>query len=182
MAGGSRCGRGGRSEVGLSPTDGAVTVVETIAMASPTAHPEPRRLGSALRGCLVVAVLVAVAGCGAAPAPTLPGGSPSTSTASASVPSGGRSLRELNISNGPEQFTVPASVGVRVVSDQTQQVTLVIGNPTPAQVGGYLQRTLPDEGFTVTRAAADAILFTGYGWTGSFVVTGAISAVTLQKQ
>ena len=42
--------------------------------------------------------------------------------------------------------------------------------PPATDVFGYLQRTLPETGFTVTAedAGQKSMTFTGYGWAGSF--------------
>lgn len=93
---------------------------------------------------------------------------------------GGESLRTLGFTHGPDAFTVPVGTVLTTSADQSQQVTLVISSPAPADVSAYLLRALPQTGFTIGRQQADAIEFSGHGWTGSFVATGAVSAVTLQ--
>lgn len=113
--------------------------------------------------------------------PSSPGPSASTPTnPSQTAPEDGESLRDLGFTHGPAAFTVPTGTVLATSADQDQQVTLVISSPTPADVSAYLVRTLPQTGFTIGRQQADAIEFSGHGWSGSFVATGAISAVTLQ--
>jgi len=126
------------------------------------------------------AAVLALAGCGAGPVVPDPPASPSASASRASVPTGGISLRDLGFDNGPAQLSLPVGVVLTTSADQVQQVTLVISSPPPKDVSDYLLRVLPTTGFTVGRHRDDAIEFSGHGWIGSFVATGAVCAVTLQ--
>lgn len=148
-------------------------------------------LAAAVLATAVLATAVLVSGCSAGPvAPDPSGSSASASSASSgsavspvpsiTIPSDGVSLRTLGFSNGPAEFSLPVGTVLSTSADQIQQVTAVISSPAPAEVSQYLLQVLPTTGFTVGRNQTDAIEFTGYGWTGSFVATGGLSAVTLQ--
>ena len=63
-------------------------------------------------------------------------------------------------------------------------MTAVLSAPPAADVFGYLRRTLPETGFTVTRedSAQKSMTFTGYGWAGSFTGDERVSAVLLRPE
>ncbi len=102
-----------------------------------------------------------------------------------SIPADGISLAGLGFTNGPvRQFSLPRTAAVTTTVDQTNNVSAVIAAPAAAEIYGYLRRTLPQAGFTVTGedAARTSLTFTGYGWTGSFTGAARVSAVLLRPQ
>ena len=146
---------------------------------------------------IVVAFLLVLAlglsGCGAAdsgqlPTPSgtssrTPSASESTPTPTPSTPPPGRTLRSLGYINGPvDQFSVPEAAVLKAAVDQENNVTVVLSQPSAAEVADYLRATLPAAGFTITNddPAAQAMTFTGFGWSGSFTGTPTASAVLLR--
>ncbi len=101
------------------------------------------------------------------------------------IPADGIALAAYGYTNGPvEQFSVPRGSVITASVDQTNNVSAVLSAPPAADVFGYLQRTLPDTGFTVTQedAAQNSMTFTGYGWSGSFTGDEHVSAVLLRPK
>jgi hypothetical protein len=130
---------------------------------------------------LTLALLALLGACSAPVRPDLPTAAP-TSVA-VRVPSDGRTLRDLGLSNGPvTAFSLPRTVVVSTNIDQPNGVTLVLSSPSPSTIAGYLRRALPEAGFVVTgdNQATATLTFTGYGWHGSFTGTGDSSAVILR--
>ena len=68
------------------------------------------------------------------------------------IPADGIALAAYGYTNGPvQQFSLPRGSVITARVDQTNNVTAVLSAPPAAEVFGYLQRTLPETGFTVTR-------------------------------
>lgn len=172
----------GRPGWGLSPRDGTVTMIETILMtASAEKHRAARRPSRLGVVCVLLGVVLMLGGCTAAlPRSARPTPSTPPPTTLVTIPPDGIGLRQLGITHGPAAFSVPLDSQFLTTADQAQSVTLVMAAPLPADVQAYLVSTLPAAGFTVTKKAKGAIVFHGYGWGGSFVITGSLSAVTLQ--
>ena len=134
---------------------------------------------------LVLAALVALTGCSAGtplPAETIP--TPTGSVQPSVVtPADGVSLAALGFSNGPvTRVFLPLDVQISSRVDQTNNVTLVMRQPSPAELAGYLRRTLPANGFTLTadERATTTLTFAGFGWTGTFTGDAAASALLLR--
>jgi hypothetical protein len=147
--------------------------------------PEPRRW----LGALSLVFLLALGGCaGGNRDPVVPSVSPSATggtTAAPTLPADGVSLQSLGYLNGPvQQFSLPRSSVLSAAVDQPNNVTAVLSQPSATEVAAYLRRALPMTGFTVVDEDPDglAIIFTGYGWTGSFTGNEATSAVLLRPQ
>ena len=101
------------------------------------------------------------------------------------IPSDGIALAAYGYTNGPvRQFSLPRGSVVTARVDQTNNVTAVLSAPPAADVFGYLRRTLPESGFTVTRedSAQKSMTFTGHGWAGSFTGDERVSAVLLRPE
>lgn len=101
------------------------------------------------------------------------------------IPPDGISLAVYGYTNGPvRQFSLPRGSVVTARVDQTNNVTAVLAAPPAAEVFGYLQRTLPAAGFTVTKedVVQSSMTFTGYGWAGSFTGDDRVAAVLLRPQ
>ena len=132
----------------------------------------------------VVLVGCLAGGCAAGERPDDP--SPSAlPSVDVSIPSDGISLAAYGYTNGPvQQFSLPRGSVITARVDQTNNVTAVLSAPPAADVFGYLQRTLPGTGFTVTRedAAHNSMTFAGYGWAGSFTGDERVSAVLLRPE
>lgn len=146
--------------------------------------PAPQQTWTGRVGLGVASLALLLAGCGAPVRPDLPAASPPAVTAS--VPSDGVSLRSIGFTNGPvDAFSLPRTIAVSTRVDEASGVTVVISTPSAEDVAGYLRRTLPETGFTVTADqpaddAAPALTFTGYGWHGSFTGSGSSSALILR--
>jgi len=128
-------------------------------------------------GCLA-------AGCAAGERPDDPSPSALPSVA-VQIPADGIPLAAYGYSNGPvQQFSLPRGSVIAARVDQTNNVSAVLSAPPATDVFGYLQRTLPDTGFTVTQqdAAHNSMTFTGYGWSGSFTGDDHVSAVLLRPK
>ena len=71
---------------------------------------------------------------------------------------------------------------LKTAVDQENNVTVVLSQPSAGEVADYLRATLPAAGFTITNddPAAQAMTFTGLGWSGSFTGTPTASAVLLR--
>lgn len=152
--------------------------------------PKPRRALGVLAGL----VLLLTSACAAGEDPLPPVSPSATASPSARpsgngsvtagpVPSDGVSLRSLGYVNGPAQeFSLPRAAVLQAAVDQANNVTAVLAQPPPVDVAGYLRRTLPATGFTVTAddPAALTLTFTGHGWAGSFTAGEATSAVLLR--
>jgi len=151
--------------------------------------PRPHRIV----GAFLLVVALGLSGCGAAdsgqlPTPSdtssrTPSASESTPAPPPSAPPPGRSLRSLGYINGPvDQFSVPAAAVLKTAVDQENNVTVVLSQPSADEVADYLRATLPAAGFTITNddPAAQAMTFTGLGWSGSFTGTPTASAVLLR--
>lgn len=152
-----------------------------------------------LGAAVATAVLLgcgALSGCGAAadgPPATTPSSTPSqsasapseTPTADPTPTLSGVTLRQLGFTNGPlDEFTLPSTLEVSAKVDQPNVVSIVLVNPSPAEVEDYLRAALPREGFRIdARATAGAAMtFAGHGWTGGFTGTGTSSAVVLRPR
>ncbi len=151
--------------------------------------PRPHRIV----GAFLLVLALGLSGCGAAgsgelPTPSgtssrTPSASESTRPPNPSTPPPGRSLRSLGYTNGPvDQFSVPKAAVLKAAVDQGNNVTMVLSQPSGAEVADYLRATLPAAGFTITDddPAAQAMTFTGFGWSGSFTGTPTASAVLLR--
>jgi hypothetical protein len=129
----------------------------------------------------VLSVVLGVSGCGAGAA----GEARPTSTvpvASATIPADGIDLRGLGFLNGPKtQFSIPRDSVLTMRIDQENVVTMIFAEPSGESLREYFVRVLPAAGFTIEGTAADALTFSGHGWSGSFV-TGTESAVTLRRR
>lgn len=131
----------------------------------------------------VVVALAALTGCGAGPGIVR---TPSSSVATPSLPAGvsipanGWSLRNMGVVNGPAALSVPAGSQFAVRADTSQEVTLVFAAPAAAAVADYLRTALPGTGFTITADRDGAMTFAGYGWTGTYLVTGDLCALTVR--
>ena len=102
-----------------------------------------------------------------------------------SIPADGISLAAYGYTNGPvRQFSLPRGSVLTARVDQTNNVTAVLSAPPPAEVFGYLRRTLPGAGFAVTKedVAQQSMTFTGYGWAGSFTADDRVAAVLLRPE
>jgi len=96
-------------------------------------------------GCLA-------AGCAAGERPDDPSPSALPSVA-VQIPADGIPLAAYGYSNGPvQQFSLPRGSVIAARVDQTNNVSAVLSAPPATDVFGYLQRTLPETGFTVTQA------------------------------
>jgi hypothetical protein len=94
-------------------------------------------------------------------------------------------LAALGYTFGPTaELSLPRSSNITAVVDQANNVTAVLSAPPAAELAGYLRRSLPLAGFTITRdnqqTGQPAITFTGYGWRGSFTGDERASAVLLR--
>ena len=151
--------------------------------------PRPHRIV----GAILLVLALGLSGCGAADSGRLPTPSGTSRTPSATpsdtpqpTPSPlppGRTLRSLGYLNGPvEQFSVPEAAVVSAAVDQENNVTVVLSQPSAAEVANYLRATLPAAGFTITKddPAALAMTFTGFGWAGSFTGSATAAAVLLR--
>jgi len=136
---------------------------------------------------LLVALLplVAVGGCSAAAtpdAPSSPTSSPSPSP-TVSVPADGVSLAALGFVNGPvDRVFVPYAARVSSRVDQTNNVTLVMTSPSAAELAAFYRRTATGNGFAVTGddPATTTLVFSGFGWTGTFTGDRQASALLLR--
>jgi len=152
--------------------------------------PAPRR--DRIVGAVLLVLAMGLSGCAAAdsgrlPTPSetsrRPSVSPARPTPTPSTLPAGRSLRRLGYTNGPvEQFSLPQAAVISAAVDQENNVTVVLSQPSAAEVAEYLRATLPAAGFTITDddPAGLAMTFTGFGWTGSFTGTATASAVLLR--
>ena len=101
------------------------------------------------------------------------------------IPADGISLAAYGYTNGPvQQFSLPRGSVLTARVDQTNNVAAVLSAPPAVEVLGYLRRTLPAAGFTVTRedVAQKSMTFTGYGWSGSFTGDDRVAAVLLRPE
>ena len=151
--------------------------------------PRPHRIV----GAFLLVLALGLSGCGAADSgqlptpsdtsPRTPSASESTPPPTPSTPPPGLTLRRLGYTNGPvDQFSVPKAAVLKAAVDQGNNVTVVLSQPSAAEVTDYLRATLPAAGFTITEddSAAQAMTFTGFGWSGSFTGTSTASAVLLR--
>ena len=141
-----------------------------------------RRARQASAG-LALTVLLALAGCSAGtPLPAASSPAPSAEP-SVVAPADGVSLAALGLTHGPvSRVFLPATVQASTRVDQANNVTLVIQRPAADELAGYLRRTLPASGFTVTadNPATTTLTFAGFGWTGTFTGDAAASALLLR--
>jgi hypothetical protein len=169
---------------------GTAFIAEWRTTVVPVPAPRPHRIV----GAILLVLMLGLSGCGAAesgPLPT-PSGTSRTPSAPAATsqptpgpPPPGRTLRSLGYLNGPvEEFTVPEASVVSATVDQENNVTVVLSQPSAAEVADYLRATLPAAGFMITKddPAALAMTFTGFGWTGSFTGSATASAVLLRPR
>jgi len=124
-----------------------------------------------------------LAGCSAAP--TGPGPSPSSSGASSAapppVPADGVSLEQLGFDNGPtDRIFLPRGVSLITSADLATSVTLVIDQPPAERVAGYLRQSLPAAGFKIDSDRGATLIFSGFGWSGSFTGAADSSALVLR--
>lgn len=159
-------------------------VTEPVAAGGPRPHAARRRGRPGFFLALTAGVLglvLTASGCSAGAA----GEASPTSTApvaSATIPADGIDLRALGFLNGPgAQFSIPRDSVLTMRIDQENVVTMIFADPSGEALRAYFVRALPEAGFTIDGTAADALTFTGHGWSGSFV-TGKESAVTLRRQ
>jgi len=143
-------------------------------------------------GAILLVLMLGLGGCGGVDGGPLPSPSSTALTPSASPvspqptpspPPAGRTLRSLGYLNGPgEQLSVPEAAVVSAAVDQENNVTVVMSQPSAAEVADYLRATLPAAGFTITKddPAALAMTFTGFGWAGSFTGSATAAAVLLR--
>jgi hypothetical protein len=148
--------------------------------------------GAVLAGTVLAGALLAgcAAGVGSTHGPSeSPSAAPSASSATASpgtapsVVAGGISLRLLGFDHGPiDAFSVPAASVVVVRVDQPNAVTVVMSEPSPAEIAAYYQRALPAAGFTITAddPATHTLTFAGHGWTGAVTGEGDTTAAALR--
>jgi hypothetical protein len=167
---------------------GTAFIAEWRTTVVPVPAPRPHRIV----GAILLVLMLGLSGCGAAesgPLPTPSGTSRTPSAPAATLqptpgpPPPGRTLRSLGYLNGPvEEFTVPEASVVSATVDQENNVTVVLSEPSAAEVADYLRATLPAAGFTITKddPAALAMTFTGFGWAGSFTGSATASAVLLR--
>ncbi|HSU35640.1 MAG TPA: hypothetical protein VLJ88_08265 [Propionibacteriaceae bacterium] len=150
--------------------------------------PRPHRIV----GAILLVLALGLSGCSAAeseplPTPSSTSGTPSAASATPQpTPSPlppGRTLRSLGYLNGPvEEFTVPEAAVLSATVDQENNVTVVLSQPSAAEVADYLRAALPAAGFTITKddPATLAMTFTGFGWAGSFTGSATAAAVLLR--
>jgi hypothetical protein len=169
---------------------GTAFIAEWRTTVVPVPAPRPHRIV----GAILLVLMLGLSGCGAAesgPLPT-PSGTSRTPSAPAATsqptpgpPPPGRTLRSLGYLNGPvEEFTVPEASVVSATVDQENNVTVVLSEPSAAEVADYLRVTLPAAGFTITKddPAALAMTFSGFGWAGSFTGSATAAAVLLRPR
>jgi len=145
----------------------------------------PRRavFGAPVRPAVAAALAgsLLLAGCSAEPRPAPPTRAPSPATVQ--VPADGVTLKQLGFTNGPaDAFSLPRTSAIITSVDQPSGVTVVLSRPDPGELTAYLYRVLPETGFLITRAdpAATTLVFTGFGWHGTFTGAGDTSAVILR--
>lgn len=134
-----------------------------------------------LRAPVLTTVLLAVlatAACSAGPPAPTPTPQP-TSTVVPSVPADGIGLSALGVRNGPVAFSLPRSSVLATVVDQPNSVVLVLSAPAPEVVSGYLLRSLPPAGFTVS-SAEETFTFAGHGWSGSYTSSSGSPVILLR--
>ncbi len=92
-------------------------------------------------------------------------------------------LAQLGLEHGPTTFSLPRNAVVDSVVDQPNNVVLVLRTP-PAEIAGYLRRTLPGAGFEVSAAdpADGTFTFEGQGWRGSFTTGDGACAILLRPR
>lgn len=128
----------------------------------------------------VATLMLALAGCSAAE-PQPPG--PTPAAPSASIPSGGRTLRELGFRNGPlDRLSVPAQAVLQLRVDQPNVVTLVFSQPAAPALLSYYRAALPAAGFTITADGGGGLRFDDAAWDGSFASGTDLAGLTLRKQ
>lgn len=133
-------------------------------------------MSRAAAGLLLVAVL---AGCSALPGDG--GATPSpVGSASVSAPADALSLRDLGFSNGPGDIWLPQQVVVVERVDLENNVTLVISEPSGAELAQWLRVHLLASGYEITADGQDSLLFSKESWQGAFTVTGGHSALSLR--
>jgi hypothetical protein len=134
------------------------------------------------RWATALVLILLSAGCAGGGSQEPDGPQPPTSTVTRALDLG-ITLRELGFANGPiDAFSIPQSAVVITGADQPTGVTLVLADPPAAQLANYLRRTLPAEGFVITRddRATTTITFTGYGWHGTFTGAQDTSGILLR--
>lgn len=79
---------------------------------------------------------------------------------------------------------MPTSPAARWLGGVAARVLLGVPAGVPAGCSAYLRRTLPATGFRVSAddAAADTLIFTGYGWSGSVTGNAGTTAVLLRPR
>lgn len=93
-------------------------------------------------------------------------------------------MASLGFEHGPiGSFSLPRSAVISTRVDQPNAVTVVLSAPSTSAIARYLSRALPLTGYRVTAAtpSATAIIFTGYGWEGSFTGTAQTAAIALRR-
>jgi len=138
---------------------------------------------------LALASVVVLGGCGAAgqdPAGARSGTTTPlapTPTPTVATPDDGVSLSALGFENGPvDRVFVPFGAQVSSRVDQPNNVTLVLTNPSAADLLAFYRRTAAANGFTVTAddPSTTTLAFTGLGWTGTFTGDARASALLLR--
>lgn len=142
------------------------------------------RFWSSLAG---LALVFALAGCGAGEPTGLGSSRSSTSTSTSPAPvvppDDGVLLGRFGFANGPtDSFSLPVQSLLTAVVDQPDNVSAVFSRPTTTEVYGYLVRTLPGAGFTLTDQDANTttLTFVGRGWRGSFTGDARACAILLR--
>lgn len=128
----------------------------------------------------VAALALALTGCSTAgplpPEPTAP-------ASSVSIPSGGRTLRELGFRNGPiDRLSAPADAMLHLRVDQPNVVTLVFSQPAAPALLTYYRAALPAAGFTIGADGGGGLRFSDAQWDGSFASGTDLAGLTLRKR
>ncbi|VEP39390.1 hypothetical protein TLA_TLA_00798 [Tessaracoccus lapidicaptus] len=127
---------------------------------------------------LGLAALLAVTGCAAAPAST-PGPNPAPAAA-ATAPAGGVLLTDLGFTHAPAGFSLPRTVVIDEAINAGNNVTVVLTQPSGAEVADYLRRHLDAMGFTITADGGGSLLFESATHDGAFTVTDGLAALSLR--
>lgn len=107
-----------------------------------------------------------LAGCSSVPNFDPPNTPPPTTVP---VPADGMSLRELGVKYGPvDAVVIPRQHELRLLTSQINVVNLVFTAPDAQALAEWFRTTLPGAGWEITTDNNGALLFTGYGWDGSF--------------
>ena len=143
---------------------------------TPTRAPLPAALAAA----------TLLAGCSASPTGQVP--TPSQSpAATASLPPGATTLRQMMLRNGTASLVLPAGHATTSRIDQPNVVTLTYDPTAGAELSGWLSRTLPATGWSVDADRDGSLLFhdddvDGEPWQGAFTCSDAACALTLRNQ